>query len=495
MRERERSSNSSLSDLPFFPPFLVAALVLAARVTYALTTRYAIDDAFITARYGRNLADGLGLAFNAGTPSYGFTSPFWVGVAALGSLLGAPPAAWLGPIALLFDAATAFVAARAVPSRNGRIALAALLSAWPVLNGAAAGGMETPILGFLAVLWWTGAGAGASNRHVALAAVLAPLVRPEGWFLALAHLLRERRPRALVALVPGLVWLGVAWAMFGSPLPLSAQAKAMVQGGPNPDSMVAWLYHLAQFPLFQFRPLKTSLVTSRVSFFLVALACSRGGRGWGVILLAAWFAFFVLTRAPVFEWYLAVPSLLLIVSACRAEVLERWAGGGVALVVCSGFLYVWAIQDGIAQNRLLQATWGRAADFARTVPGAKSVLAEAVGLLGWRYEGTVYDEVGIVTPQLLPFRRDGDGWYYRAVRALKPDLLVIRPWYLYNNEPIAGAARPFASQEEFDELGREYGELAQFSDSSVYATQKVKSVVVIARREIIGTTVPPPGSR
>ncbi|MGH7725401.1 MAG: hypothetical protein ACREOU_08230 [Candidatus Eiseniibacteriota bacterium] len=475
-----RLAAPAATSIASVPPWLVATFVLAARVVYALSTRYAIDDAFITARYGRNLARGLGFAFNEGASSYGFTSPFWVVVAALGTPFGAPQI-WLGSIAIAFDVATVYLAARAVPSRNGRLALGALLAAWPVLNGAAAGGMEAPVLSFLAILWWTSARAG---RLPTLAAALAPLVRPEGWFLTVAHLVRERRPAALLALLPGLAWFGAAWTLFGSPFPLSAQAKVLLQGGPNPDNAVMWLYHLAQFPLFQFRPLKTSLVVSSISYFLVALALSRGGRGWGTLLLGAWFVFLVGTGAPVFEWYLAVPSLLLIVSACRADALERWTAGALALVAASGFLYVWAIQDGIAQQRLLTATWGRAAEFARTVPGARSVLAEAVGVLGWRYEGTVYDEVGIVTPQLLPYRKDGDGWYYRAVRELEPDLLIIRPWYLYNNQPIAGAAKPFASAEQFDELGRDYAELAQFSDSSIYATQKVNSVVVIGRQRL-----------
>jgi hypothetical protein len=459
---------------------LVALAVLATRVAYALVTRFVFDDALISARYGRNLAHGLGLAFNAGEPSYGFTSPAWVALSAVGTLLHADPHAWLAGTAIACDGLTAYLAALLVTSLLGRVALAVLLASWPVLVTSSAGGMETSLLGLCAVAWW-------ARVRPTEAAALAPLVRPEGWFLVLAHLLRERRVSALVALVPGLVWHGAAWAVFGSPLPLSAEAKHIIYGGSRWDRAVAWIYHLGQLPVHEVRPWKSAMVVASVSLWLTALACTRGGRGWGLGLALGWIAFLVLGGAPIFDWYLALPYLLIIVSACRSEILGRWRVGVAALALNSLFLFVWVLQDGIDQRRLLDRTWGDASAYVAKLPGVKSVFAEAVGVLGWKFRGAVYDEIGIVTPRMSAFRQSSDGWYYRAVAGIRPDALIVRPMYFYRNTPVAGAANPFIDEAQFQEIGLEYEEMADFRDTTEYATPGVAWVRVLVRRGLPGT--------
>jgi hypothetical protein len=457
----------------------VAATVLASRVLYLLLTRFVLDDALITARYGRNLAHGLGLAFNAGEPSYGFTSPAWVALSAIGTLLHADPHAWLGGLAIACDAATAYIAALLVVSLWGRVALAALLAAWPVLVTSSVGGMETSLLGLCAVAWW-------GRVRPTEAAALAPLVRPEGWLLVLAHLLRERRASALVAVVPGLLWHGAAWAMFGSPLPLSAEAKRIVYGGSRWDRTVSWIYHLGQLPVHEARPWKSAMVVASASLWLTALACTRGGRSWGLGLALGWIACLILVGAPVFDWYLALPYLLIIVSACRSEVLGRWRVGAAFLVLNAVFLFVWVAQDGIDQRRLLDRTWRDAAGYVAKFPGAKSVFAEAVGVLGWEFRGAVYDEIGIVTPRLSAFRQTSDGWYYRAVAGLRPDALIVRPLSFYRNTPAAGVANPFLDESQFQEIGREYAEMADFRDTTQYAAPGGAWVRVLVRRDLAG---------
>ncbi len=474
---------------PFADPgaLAVAGVVVAARLAMLLVTRFLFDDALITARYGRNLAQGLGLAYNAGEPSYGFTSPAWVGLSALAALVHASPHAWLAGVALICDALTAYLAARRVASPWARAALAALLAAWPALVMSSTGGMETSLLGLCAVAW-------LARVRPLEAAALAPLVRPEGWFLVLAHLGRARRPSALLALVPGLLWAGAAWALFGSPLPLSAAAKHAVYGGSRWELGITWLYHFGQLPLTDVRPVKSGLIVASASFLVTLLACTRGGRGWGLALAAGWVAFLVLGGAPVFDWYLALPYLLLIVSACRSEILARWRVGAAGLALNAVLLFVWCMQDGQAQRRLLDHTWGAAARYAATYPGARSAFAEAVGVLGWEFPGDVYDEVGIVTPRMSAFRQHEDGWYFRAVQGLAPDLLLVRPLLLYRNEPVAGTARPFVDEAQFQELGRAYVEMADFEDSTTYASSGVSWVRVLVRRDLVEAPgAPPPG--
>ena len=66
-------------------------VALAARL---VTTPHPIDDAYITFRYARNLAEGLGLVYNPGEWVLGTTAPLWAVVLAVGYRLGAVDVAW-----------------------------------------------------------------------------------------------------------------------------------------------------------------------------------------------------------------------------------------------------------------------------------------------------------------------------------------------------------------------------------------------------------------
>src|SRR5437870_4317129 len=82
-----------------------ALLALATRV---LTGPHAIDDAFITFRYARNLADGLGLVYNPGELVLGTTTPAWALVLAAGYRLGLSDIPLLASVlAAVCDAAAA----------------------------------------------------------------------------------------------------------------------------------------------------------------------------------------------------------------------------------------------------------------------------------------------------------------------------------------------------------------------------------------------------
>src|SRR5262245_41845498 len=57
-------------------PFLVTAAAVLLLVP-ALLTFYVVDDAYISFRYAKNLADGQGFVFNAGSPVEGVTNLLW----------------------------------------------------------------------------------------------------------------------------------------------------------------------------------------------------------------------------------------------------------------------------------------------------------------------------------------------------------------------------------------------------------------------------------
>src|ERR1700692_4517572 len=92
----------SLKKLAFAVPALVALL---ARL---LTGPHPIDDAYITFRYARNLAEGLGLVYNPGEWVLGTPTPLWAILLAGGYRLGGTDLPWLAnAVSALCDAGSA----------------------------------------------------------------------------------------------------------------------------------------------------------------------------------------------------------------------------------------------------------------------------------------------------------------------------------------------------------------------------------------------------
>lgn len=60
-------------------------------VNMARVWPFTVDDAYISFRYARNLAQGLGLVYNAGEPIEGYTNFLWTVLVALGFKLGLDP--------------------------------------------------------------------------------------------------------------------------------------------------------------------------------------------------------------------------------------------------------------------------------------------------------------------------------------------------------------------------------------------------------------------
>lgn len=70
------------------------ALAVALLLAHALSFRFAIDDAYISFRYARNLLDGHGLVFNPGERVEGYSNLSWVLLAAAGMAAGLDPLLW-----------------------------------------------------------------------------------------------------------------------------------------------------------------------------------------------------------------------------------------------------------------------------------------------------------------------------------------------------------------------------------------------------------------
>lgn len=224
--------------------------------------RFIQDDAFISFRYARHLAEGHGLVWNVGERAVaGVTSPLWTLLIALGMRVGIEPvflsqAMGLGCfIATL--AATAALASRLCDSRRVGIAVVLALGLNASFSAYATGGLETQSQAMLVVvLAWCVVRrlepAASRERWFALASVVAGLAlwtRLDSSLFVAALLslplleawrARSGRLAASVALPCGLFGASLIafdWLLFYTILPNTFYAKtagldsALVLGG------------------------------------------------------------------------------------------------------------------------------------------------------------------------------------------------------------------------------------------------------------------------
>ncbi len=241
---------------PATPPW-AAIPAVALLLAHALLFRFAVDDAYISFRYARNLLAGHGLVFNPGEPVEGYSNLLWVPLSAAGQALGLDPLWWARLLGFAAAAATALLlpglalrlaagaggpaprvtpAPSAAPLAGVAVWLAAVcgpLACWSLA------GLETPLFGLLLLLAWRAA---LDRRAITagLCALLLALTRPEGAALGLAFaawagLAPAGGRRRWLA--PAIVSAGVAahllWrhAFYGDWLPNTWYAKTGDLGG------------------------------------------------------------------------------------------------------------------------------------------------------------------------------------------------------------------------------------------------------------------------
>ena len=255
MHQHPTLYSESLTD--YAPPCYFLGLPLAVLILHGLVYLRAlawdaVDDAYISFRYARNLMEGHGLVFNVGERVEGYTNFLWTVLLAPFIGLGSPPA----PVAVLGGLAFGGITLWLVYRMGKRVmgswvgAMAALFLA---LDGSFAlwsvGGMETAMftcLVLMAAMAYLHEQSSPRYRPLSgLLFALAAMTRPEGVMLfavtvghqVLVRLHEERRPfqpRDLgrILLFGGLwgsYFLG-RWWYYGFPLPNTFYAKVSLQG-------------------------------------------------------------------------------------------------------------------------------------------------------------------------------------------------------------------------------------------------------------------------
>jgi len=208
-------------------PSVILGVVVIAALLYL---SFCPDDYFIYQQYARNLKESGLPAFNPGEPSYGFTSPLWLGALGLG-FQAARPHVFPKLLCWLLYAAAAGLFLRFAVRRFGAeagITGLLLLGFNPWVWRWSLSGMETTAALLGAVLFLC---AWAEEKQWAwIPLALLPLLRPEllAWTLAGAavYVWRKQPLRAALSLLPVAAWFIAARAIFGQWFPNTAHAKA-----------------------------------------------------------------------------------------------------------------------------------------------------------------------------------------------------------------------------------------------------------------------------
>jgi len=333
-----------------------AALVIAAVAgVHARAWQFICDDAYISFRFARQLAEHGTLAFNLAAPRElieGYTNFLWVLVLASGQFFGLAPevvAPWLTVLAAFAGLALACGLSRAL--RGGwPVVPALLLAVSPEFMVWAHGGLETSLAAALGLAAMAAAASGRW-RTAGIVTALAGLTRPDallpiGLFVATWLIVHGRKGwpgrRALAeaaALVLGPLLVHLLWrhAYYGEWLPNTWQVKQF--GGLLRGTYGVWYVE----------------------------AWARGVGLLGVVPLVPWL------RAR--HMVLVVPIV--------GTLMYAWAIGGdfmaygrflMIATALLAVLFAWLLADAGAW---VQARWARRVPVANLLAGLLAVMAAA----------------------------------------------------------------------------------------------------------------------
>lgn len=410
---------------------LLAGLAAGAQCARFASVDTALDDAWISFRYARNLVEHGVLGYSpAGPPVEGMTNLLWtllsaVWVAVLPEVDPIGPARLLGGLLHVLTVVGAVgLVARHAPARGREAAAlsAVLLGASGNLAYYAVSGLETPLWLALALL---SLHLLAEARLLGAGLVLALLgaTRPEGvlvgGILVGAVLLARGRGAAPLAL-PWTAGLGALEAFrlayYGALVPNTFHAKS-----PEPFDGLAYLGDyllwglgglglLALLPALRRREARILGLLALV----LALGAAWSGGDW------------MPGHRRLSLVHLLVVGLVGLAWGSAAAGRER-----VLVLVGAAALLVGQVgqalrgEDGGRFDHALHAELGRR---AAATPGVTAVALVDIGRFGWAFEGEIVDLVGLTDAHLA--RLEGghadkpwdEGWF----RAKAPELLLAR---------------------------------------------------------------------
>ena len=438
------------------------ALFAARERQIAGASGFPLDDAWIHLQFARNLAEGAGFSFNPGTPVAGSTAPLWTLLLAAGAAAFSPSLGMVKAFGVAATLGAAILTRRAALAWGARadvalVAAVALLWTGPVAWGALSG-MEVALAAFLV------AAALLAHAHDRLltssaCAALAVLARPEAFLLiplfVLARRLTLRRAAAFALVTVVTVAPAALFSLWtvGTLYPATAAAKVeggLVGwlGGVNEPAALTWIWRPWTF-------LTAWIGWLTATHWLLPLALvpglvlvwRRAGRALGAValaLLAHPFGMALLApyRGPAFQegrysihlLPLVVLTLAVALGATAPPVPQRnswvrtvavvWLGIAVVSLVPAATRYGWAVQN----INAMQVHVGRWVD--TNLPRTARIATNDIGAIAYFSRREVIDLMGLVTPEIIPFRRRGEPGVMRYLKEACPQYVIIFPaWF------------------------------------------------------------------
>ncbi len=446
--------------------WILAALALAVGVFLVRERQIAgpvglggfpLDDPWIHFQFARNLAEGHGFAYNPGVPVAGSTAPLWtVLLAAAFAVFGSHPALakLIGIAAAL---ATALLARRLASTWTGHPTLgllAGILTALtaPLIWGALSG-MEVALAALLVTATLL---AHSAEREWATALLLglAALARPESiLFVPLVWLARPvtlRRTAILFGVVGAVLAPAVAFNLVTAGTPLPATASAKIEGGlvglligarePVAIALVRrpWQFEVEWADtLWRANVLLPLLLLP--GLWTLGRRLGRAALPTAVLLLQpVGMALLAPYRGPAFQegryaahllpLAIVVATMTLVPLAARPGPRRAMAAvfviAGLAALPAAATRYAWAVQN-IDAMQVHLGQWA-----AAHTPRAARLGLNDVGAIAYVSRREVVDLMGLVTPAIIPYRRDGEAGVLRYLERACPDYLIIFPsWF------------------------------------------------------------------
>ena len=413
-------------------------------------SRFTQDDAFITYRYARNLAEGIGFVYNPGEWVLGTTTPLYtlllaafafitkVDVAVISYLI-CILSLWLGS-GFLYELGK-------TRSREYGLTVALLYLTCPFLPQFM--GMESYFLLFLFIFtaWLY-----ERNKYLLSSIIcgLLILVRYEmAIFVILLWIFDFARKRRfpvwiLPGLIPVLAWVIFAVITFGSPIPLSASAKLMASNTPFTLGLAGYIYSFIG---------RLSLWLLVIVFFFIGLFSSVSTRkfhsGYFLIVIYAGVYFIVASLiAGSFPWYYAPLIPLLAIFAATGTVFlariphlvnlkvdllamqktSRFLQICFATILISIQLIFW-YKDAVSyQNQPFDhrfKAYSKVSEWLNShTQQGQSIAALEIGYIGYQTNMKIIDLYGLITPEILPWVAEG------SEAGLQHSLILFSPDYV-----------------------------------------------------------------
>jgi len=433
----------------------IIAFSLVLSVAWLIYTGYISDDAYITFRYARQLAEGNGFVYNIGERVYGTTTPLFTFLLAGWFWLTHIDLAMGAQIFDVLSFSSALVVLWLGLRKSGathlqQIVVLVLVGNSPRLWHLNTQGMETPIVLLLMASSWYA----IATKRITLAGFLAGCllwtrIDSALWLLALLPSLFLVRPRDILPFVVSaaftyLPWLVFATIYFGSPIPHTATAKWVAYSINSPP----FLFHLAKIARY-LSPIDLPADMEPIAPVLASITIALAA--WGSLrsikqkdlLVFPVFIFLdvvslTLTRTTYFNRYF-VPILwatLILAGLALGHVFERIAQSLrrlrlLTIPLVTGLITLFVIATVLQATDLRDSQFYRNESSLRAIglwlashtPSDSVVLLEPLGYIGFFSNRTMIDEVGLVTPRVVELKREGVSGPHYALE-FQPDLVI-----------------------------------------------------------------------